>query len=174
MGFITTQRKVTLRRIVQYGKFGIHPSFMPFLFIGKTLTQRAHDVTSYQRRCDVITSHRRRYDVILAPNAHWVSLQHYTLYYCRLRRLNSFNHSTIGLSVSYTSKKKFKIFRRYYEFVSKFKVELKYIYFLLHQDLSEPDVDGDFVYKLRKNAIRADFSTSTEKLLYVTKVLGII
>ena len=40
-----------------------------------------------------------------------------------------------------------KFYRRYYELVSKFNVGLKP---LLHQDLSEPEFDGDLVYKLKK------------------------
>ena len=56
--------------------------------------------------------------------------------------------------------------------VSKFKVGLKY---LLQQGLSEPDLYGDLVYKLRKIVCRAFFILiSSEKLSYVTNVLDII
>ena len=43
----------------------------------------------------------------------------------------------------------------YYELVSKYKVGLKYI---LQQGLSEAELYGDLVYKLRKIVNRADFS----------------
>ena len=41
-----------------------------------------------------------------------------------------------------------KFYRRHYELVSKFNVELKT---LLHQGLSEPEFYGDLVYKFQKN-----------------------
>ena len=40
-----------------------------------------------------------------------------------------------------------KFYRRHYELVSKFSVDLKT---LLHQGLSEPEFYGDLVYKLKK------------------------
>ena len=63
-----------------------------------------------------------------------------------------------------------KFYRRHYELVSKFSVGLKK---LLHQGLSEPEFDGDLVYKFKKIVDTADFSVSSEKLSYVTNVLDI-
>ena len=63
-----------------------------------------------------------------------------------------------------------KFYRRHYEFVSKFSVGLKT---LLHQGLSKPEFYGDLVYKFKENVCRADFSDSSEKLLYVTNALDI-
>ena len=40
-----------------------------------------------------------------------------------------------------------KFYRRYYKLVSKFNIGLKT---LLHQGLSEPEFDGDLVYKFKK------------------------
>ena len=48
-----------------------------------------------------------------------------------------------------------KFNRRHHELVSKFNVGLKS---LLHQDLSEPDYYGDFVYKFKKIMGRTDCS----------------
>ena len=47
-----------------------------------------------------------------------------------------------------------KFYRRQYELVSKFIVGLKT---LLHQGLSEPEFNGDLVYKFKKIVGRADF-----------------
>ena len=47
-----------------------------------------------------------------------------------------------------------KFYRRHYELVSKFKGGLKS---LLQQGLSEPELYGDLVYKLRKNVSRTNF-----------------
>ena len=56
----------------------------------------------------------------------------------------------------HTLRKAFSNFyRRHYELVSKFNVELKYI---LHQGLSEPEFYGDLVYKFKKIMGRTDFS----------------
>ena len=64
-----------------------------------------------------------------------------------------------------------KFYRRRYELVSKFSVGLKT---LLHQDLSELEFYGDFVYKFKKKIIgRADFSDQFKKLSFVTNVLDI-
>ena len=41
-----------------------------------------------------------------------------------------------------------KFYRRYYDLISKFQVGLKSH---LHQGLSEPEIYGDLVYKLKKN-----------------------
>ena len=56
--------------------------------------------------------------------------------------------------------------------VLKFKVGLKS---LLQQGLSEPEFNGDLIYKLRKIVSRADliFLISSEKLSCVTNVLDI-
>ena len=40
-----------------------------------------------------------------------------------------------------------KLYRRYYDLISKYQVGLKS---LLHQERSEPDFYGDLVYKLKK------------------------
>ena len=48
-----------------------------------------------------------------------------------------------------------KFYRRHYELISKFDVELKS---LLHQGLSEPEFYGDLVYKFKKIRGMSDFS----------------
>ena len=48
-----------------------------------------------------------------------------------------------------------KFYRQHYKLVSKFEIGLKS---LLQQGLSEPEFDGDLVYKLRKIVGRTDFS----------------
>ena len=53
-----------------------------------------------------------------------------------------------------------KFYRRHYDLVSKFNVELKTI---LHQGLSEPEFYGDLVYKFKKIVGRADFSDQFRK-----------
>ena len=69
-----------------------------------------------------------------------------------------------------------KFYRRHYELVSKFSVELKT---LLHQGLSEPEFFGDLVYKFKKKKkkkrmkVGLIFLISLEKLSYVTNVLDI-
>ena len=63
-----------------------------------------------------------------------------------------------------------KFYRRYYELVSKFNFRLKT---LLHQDLSEPELYGDLIYKFTKIVGRADFSDQFKKLSFVTNVLDI-
>ena len=53
--------------------------------------------------------------------------------------------------------------------VSKFKFGLKS---LLQQGLSEPEFYGDLVYKLRRNASRADFSDQFRKVIMRYKRIG--
>ena len=63
-----------------------------------------------------------------------------------------------------------KFYRRQYELVSKFNVGLKT---LLHQGLSEPEFYGDLVYKFKKKLkVGLIFLTSSEKLSFITNVLG--
>ena len=53
-----------------------------------------------------------------------------------------------------------KFYCRHYELISKFNVGLKS---LLHQGLSEPEFNGDLVYKFKKIIGRAAFLISFEK-----------
>ena len=56
----------------------------------------------------------------------------------------------------------FKFYRRHYELIFKYNVELKS---LLHQGLSEPEFDGDLVYKFKEDKGMTDFFLiSLEKL----------
>ena len=48
-----------------------------------------------------------------------------------------------------------KFYRRHYKLISKFNVGLKS---LLHQGLSEPEFNGDLVYKFKKIRGMTDFS----------------
>ena len=48
-----------------------------------------------------------------------------------------------------------KFYRRYYDLISKFQVGIKY---LLRQGLSEPELYGDLVYKLKKIVGSNNFS----------------
>ena len=48
-----------------------------------------------------------------------------------------------------------KFYRRYFELISKFQVGLKS---LLHQGLTEPELNGDLVYKLKKIVGSNNFS----------------
>ena len=54
-----------------------------------------------------------------------------------------------------------KFYRRYYDLISKFQVGLKS---LLRQGLSEPDIYGDLVYKLKKIVCSNNFSAQFIKL----------
>ena len=54
--------------------------------------------------------------------------------------------SPTGQSVSLTSKKKIKFYRRHHELISKYNVGLKT---LLGECLSEPEFYGDLVYKFK-------------------------
>ena len=62
-----------------------------------------------------------------------------------------------------------KFYRRHYELVSKFNVGLKT---LLHQGLSEPEFNGDLVYKFKKIVGRADFSDQFRKIIVRYKRIG--
>ena len=62
-----------------------------------------------------------------------------------------------------------KFFRRHYDLVSKFKTELKS---LLKQGLSEPESDGDLVYRFRKIVARNDFSDQFSKIIIRHKRIG--
>ena len=62
-----------------------------------------------------------------------------------------------------------KFYRRHYEWVSKFNIELKT---LLHQGLSEPEFYGDLVYKFKKIVGRADFSDQFRKIIVRYKRIG--
>ena len=53
-----------------------------------------------------------------------------------------------------------KFYRRHYELISKFIVGLKS---LLHQGLSEPEFNGDLVYKFKKIRDMTDFSDQFRK-----------
>ena len=60
-------------------------------------------------------------------------------------------------------------YRRYYDFISKFKVGLKS---LLRQGLSEPDFYGDLVYKLKKIIGSNNFSVQFIKIISHYKKIG--
>ena len=53
-----------------------------------------------------------------------------------------------------------KFYRRHYELISKFNVGLKSH---LHQGLSEPESNGDVIYKFKKIMGRTDFSDQFRK-----------
>ena len=55
-----------------------------------------------------------------------------------------------------------KFYRRHYDLVSKFNTELKS---LLKQGLSEPEFNGDMVYKFKKIVGRKDFSDQFRKII---------
>ena len=55
-----------------------------------------------------------------------------------------------------------KFYRRYYDSISKLQVGLKS---LLHQGLSEPEFDGDLVYKLKKIVGSNNFSAQFIKII---------
>ena len=60
-----------------------------------------------------------------------------------------------------------KLYRRHFELISKYNVGLKT---LLSEGLSEPEFDGDLVYKFKKLIGSNDFSFSLEKSQHVTDV----
>ena len=62
-----------------------------------------------------------------------------------------------------------KFYRRYYDLISKFLVELKS---LLRQGLSEPDFYGDLVYKLKKIVDSNNFSAQFIKIISHYKKIG--
>ena len=62
-----------------------------------------------------------------------------------------------------------KFYRRHYELISKFYVGLKSF---LHQGLSEPEFDGDLVYKCKKIRGMTDFSDQFRKITMRYKRIG--
>ena len=64
-----------------------------------------------------------------------------------------------------------KFYRRYYDLISKFQVELKS---LLRQGLSEPEFYGDLVYKLKKIVSSNNFSAQFIKIISNYKKIGYI
>ena len=62
-----------------------------------------------------------------------------------------------------------KFYRRYYDLISKFQVGLKS---LLRQGLSEPDFNGDLVYKLKKIVGSNNFSAQFIKIIFHYKKIG--
>ena len=62
-----------------------------------------------------------------------------------------------------------KIYRRYYDLISKFQVGLKS---LLHLGLSEPEFYGDLVYKLKKIIGSNNFSAQFIKIISHYKKIG--
>ena len=62
-----------------------------------------------------------------------------------------------------------KIYRRYYDLISKFQVGLKSLF---HQGLSEPDFYGDLVYKLKKIVGSNNFSAHFIRIIYHYKKIG--
>ena len=69
--------------------------------------------------------------------------------------------SPTGLSVYKLRKTFSKFYRRHYELISKYNVELKT---LLNEGLSEPEFYGDLVYK-KKLTGRNDFSFQFRKIV---------
>ena len=62
-----------------------------------------------------------------------------------------------------------KFYRRYYDLISRFQVGLKS---LLRQELSEPDLYGDLVYKLKKIVGSNNFSAQFIKIISHCKKIG--
>ena len=62
-----------------------------------------------------------------------------------------------------------EFYRQYYDLISKFQVGLKS---LLRQGLSEPDFDGDLVYKLKKIVGPNNFSAQFIKIVSHYKKIG--
>ena len=62
-----------------------------------------------------------------------------------------------------------KVYRRHYELVSKFNVGLKT---LLHQGLSEPECNGDLVYRFNKIVGKANLSDQIRKIIVRYKRIG--
>ena len=63
-----------------------------------------------------------------------------------------------------------KFYRRYFDFISKFQIGLKS---LLRQGLSEPELYGDLVYKLKKIVGSNIFSAQFIELFPIIKRLAI-
>ena len=64
---------------------------------------------------------------------------------------------------------KYPFYRRYYDLISKFQIRLKS---RLHQGLSEPELYGDLVYKLKKIVGSNDFSEQFIKVILHYKKIG--
>ena len=62
-----------------------------------------------------------------------------------------------------------KFYRQHYKLISKFNVGLKS---LLHQGLSEPEFNGDLVYKFKKIRSMTDFSDQLRKIIMRYKRIG--
>ena len=62
-----------------------------------------------------------------------------------------------------------KLYRRHYELISKFNVELKS---LLYQGLSKPEFYGGLIYKLKKIMGRTDVSDQFRKIIIRHKHIG--
>ena len=62
-----------------------------------------------------------------------------------------------------------KYYRRHFDIVSKYNVGLKT---LLLQDLSEPEIHGDVVYKFKKIIGKNDFPTYFKKIIVCYKKIG--
>ena len=76
--------------------------------------------------------------------------------------------SSRAIGIIYFEKRFSKIYRRFYELISKFDVVLKT---LLRDGLSESEFYGDLVYEFKKLIGRKDFSFQfRKKSLHVTDV----
>ena len=62
-----------------------------------------------------------------------------------------------------------KLYRRYYELISKYNVGLKT---LLNEGLSEPEFYGDLVYKFKKLTGSSDFSFQFRKIITRYRRIG--
>ena len=62
-----------------------------------------------------------------------------------------------------------KFYRRYYDLIPKFQTGLKS---LLHQGLSEPELYGDLVYRLKKIVCSNNFSAQFNKIISHYKKIG--
>ena len=62
-----------------------------------------------------------------------------------------------------------KFYRRYYDLISKFQIGLKS---LLHHGLSEPELYGDLVYKLKTIVCFNNFSAQMIKIIFHCKKIG--
>ena len=72
-------------------------------------------------------------------------------------------HLKLTHTLGKTFRKRFtKFYRQHNELVPKFNVGLKS---LLHQGLSEPEFNGDIVYKFKKFMGRTDFSDQFRKII---------
>ena len=62
-----------------------------------------------------------------------------------------------------------KFYRQYYDLISKFQIGLKS---LLNQGLSEPELYGDLVYRLKKIVCSNNFSAQFIKIIFHYKKIG--